>query len=263
MHICVADAIEMGEHRHAGVGLDPRDKALAAARHDHVDQAGCGQHRADDGTVLRRHELDRRRGNADALQPLGHRGLNRAVGMQRLATATQQHGIAGAQAQGRGVGRHVGAAFIDDSDQADRDAYAAELQAVGPLGLLDHLPDGIGQGSDLVHGIGDTCKARRIEPQAIEHRTGQALGFTGCDVERIGFQNWRFRFPQGCSRSAQRLGLLGIAEPGKNALGGATLASNARDKHFGRFGIGRAGDCGLYGHGRELAPKRPRVTDPA
>ena len=37
--IDVVDAFQMREHRHARFGLDARDQALAAARHDHVDAA--------------------------------------------------------------------------------------------------------------------------------------------------------------------------------------------------------------------------------
>ena len=37
--INVIDAFQMREHRHARLGFDTRDQALAAARHDHVDCA--------------------------------------------------------------------------------------------------------------------------------------------------------------------------------------------------------------------------------
>ena len=56
--IDVADAFEMGEHRHARFLLHARDQALAAARHDHVDRAvEPGEHHADRGAVARRHQL--------------------------------------------------------------------------------------------------------------------------------------------------------------------------------------------------------------
>ena len=44
------------------------DQALAAARHDHVDELGHRQHLADRGAVARRHELDRGLGQAGGAQ---------------------------------------------------------------------------------------------------------------------------------------------------------------------------------------------------
>ena len=43
--IDVANAFQMGENRHPRFGLDQTDQTLAAARHDHVDIIGRGQHR--------------------------------------------------------------------------------------------------------------------------------------------------------------------------------------------------------------------------
>ena len=75
--IDMADAFEMREHRHARFVLHARDKALAAARHDHVDAAvKPAQHLADRGAVAGRHQLDRlfrQAGLAQALRP-GRRG---------------------------------------------------------------------------------------------------------------------------------------------------------------------------------------------
>ena len=61
----VADAFEMGEHRHARFLLHARDQALAAARHDHVDGAvEAREHHPDRRAVARRHQLDRSLGQA-------------------------------------------------------------------------------------------------------------------------------------------------------------------------------------------------------
>ena len=64
MDVGVANAVEMREHRHAGIGLYARDEALAAARHNHIDQARCREHGANSGAVLRRQQLDGSKGNA-------------------------------------------------------------------------------------------------------------------------------------------------------------------------------------------------------
>ena len=131
MDIGVADAVEVGEHRHAGVVLHPLDQALAAARHDHVDQPGRAQHRADRLAVLRRHQLDRFGGHPARSQPFGQRGMDRPVRMDRLAAAAQQHRIARPHAQRGGVGGNVGAAFVDDPDQPDRDAHPRQVEPAG------------------------------------------------------------------------------------------------------------------------------------
>jgi hypothetical protein len=69
MDIGVTDAVEVREHRHPGIVLHPGDEALAAARHDHVDQPRRAQHRADRLAVLRRHQLDRLGGTPAATSP--------------------------------------------------------------------------------------------------------------------------------------------------------------------------------------------------
>ena len=65
VNIDVADAVEMREDRHPRLLLDAGHKALAAARHDHVDRAvEPGQHHADRFTVGAVDDLDRRLGRA-------------------------------------------------------------------------------------------------------------------------------------------------------------------------------------------------------
>jgi len=76
----VADAFEMREHRHARLGLDPRDKASAAARHDHVDAAvHPAQEQPDRGAVARRHQRDRRFGQSRLAQSQHEAFMNSAA----------------------------------------------------------------------------------------------------------------------------------------------------------------------------------------
>jgi hypothetical protein len=67
--IDVADAFEMGEYRHPGLGLHQPDQPLAAARHDHVDMFVHAQHGGHRGAVARGHQLDRRRGQTGGRSP--------------------------------------------------------------------------------------------------------------------------------------------------------------------------------------------------
>ena len=60
MHIHVADALQMREHRHARLLLHARYERLAAAWHDHVEGAiQTAQHGADGRPVRGGYKLDR------------------------------------------------------------------------------------------------------------------------------------------------------------------------------------------------------------
>ena len=76
MNIGVADAIKVGEHRHPRIGLNPGDQALAAARHDRVDQARCGEHRAHCRAILGWHQLHGILGHSRRSQTLDQRRMD-------------------------------------------------------------------------------------------------------------------------------------------------------------------------------------------
>ena len=121
----VADAFEVREHRHARFVLHAVDEALAAARHDDVDRAvEALQHEADGVAIGRRHELDRGFGQARRLQARGEAGMDGGARVMALRAAAQDRRVAGLEAERAGVRRHVGAAFVDDADDADRHAHA-------------------------------------------------------------------------------------------------------------------------------------------
>jgi hypothetical protein len=189
MDVGVADAIEVGENRHAGLVLNTLDQALAAARHDHVDQPGCTQHGAHGGAVLRGHQLHRLGRDAGSAKAFGKGGGDGAVGMDRLAPAAQESGIAAHQAQRCGIGGDVGTAFVDDSDQADGNPAAHQLKAAGCRAAIDFLPHGIGQAGYRFDRLGDSFQPLVIEPQPVEHGTRQAVGLAGGNVLRIGGQD--------------------------------------------------------------------------
>src|SRR3546814_15160713 len=78
-------------------------------------------------------------GDARTRQRLGEHGVERAVALDRFRAAAQDDGIARLHAQGCGVRGHVGAAFVDDADDADGNAHAAQCHAVGALDRADHV----------------------------------------------------------------------------------------------------------------------------
>jgi hypothetical protein len=96
----VADAVEVGEHRHAGLVLHALDQSLAAARDDHVDQARRAQHRARppsrscvgiSWTVSP--------GHACRFETCASAAWIARFEWTAFAAAAQQHGVAAAQAQ--------------------------------------------------------------------------------------------------------------------------------------------------------------------
>ena len=237
--IGVTDAVEMREHRHAGIGLHPRDKALAAARHDHINEACRSQQRAHRRTVLRRDQLHRFGRHAAGHQPFDQGGVDRAVGMHRLAPPAQQRRIARAHAQRGGIGSDVGAALIDDPDGADRHADAGKGKPVGPRAPVDHLSDRIGQIGHRRHGIGDSRKPRLVERQPVEHRLAEPAGRARGKVFGIGCEDRWSGLAQRVGRKLQR-GCAGCARHrGKRALGTPRRLGERCHQRGGIAGFGR------------------------
>jgi hypothetical protein len=89
---------------------DALDQALAAARHDHVDELGHGDQIADGGAVGGVDHLHRRFGQAGGGQALAHAGGDRAVAADGFRAAAQDGGVAGFQAQRGGIAVTLGRA---------------------------------------------------------------------------------------------------------------------------------------------------------
>src|SRR5690606_33778783 len=120
----VADALEMGEDRHARFVLYALDQRAPAARHDHVYVAAEAlQHLANGGAVGGGHQLDRILGQAGGFEPLDQAGVDRLRRIGAVGAATQNHGITRLEAERAGISRHVWAALVDDADDAERRPY--------------------------------------------------------------------------------------------------------------------------------------------
>jgi len=92
--IDVHDPLEMSKDRHPRLGLHEPHEPLAAARHDHVDGVGHGQHLAHCGAVARGHQLNRIFGQAGGAQPLDQAGMDRGRGMIAFRATAQDHRVA-------------------------------------------------------------------------------------------------------------------------------------------------------------------------
>ncbi len=187
--IDMADAFEMGKDRHARLALDKPDKPLAAAWHDHVDMVGGGQHRRHGGTVTRWHKLDRGGRQARLLQARLQAFVDRSRGMETFRPAPQDHRIARLQAKRTSVGGHIGAAFIDHTDHAQRRAHAADMQAGGHVPCGNHLAYGVVLGRDIAQAFRHGADARFGQDQAVHHRGRQALFFAIDLIFGIGVED--------------------------------------------------------------------------
>ena len=68
--------------------------------------------------------------------------------MKRITATAKDHRVARHQAQGTGVGRHVGAAFENYADHAQGTADSFDFQSVRTVPLTDDLADRIRQFRD-------------------------------------------------------------------------------------------------------------------
>ena len=123
------------------------------------------------------HEADERFGRAAVPQGRAQRFDDGVVRAERLLAAAQHARAAAFEAQRRGVARDVGAALVDDGDDAHRHAHAAQRKAVFERALLDDLTHRIGQSRDGAHAVRHGSDALRREQQAVDHHRGDdALG---------------------------------------------------------------------------------------
>jgi hypothetical protein len=197
MDIGVAEAFRMGEDGDARFLHHPQHQALAAARHDQVDQPRRAQHGGDEGTVGGGGDLHRRFRQPRRAQPFRHAGMDRERRPQAFLAPAQDHRAARLQAEPAGIGGDVGAAFIDHADHADRLRDALDEKPVRPRPFRQHPPDRIGQRRNLLKPRRHRGDARRRQGQAVAiggaeiRRGGEILGIRG--DQRIGARAQRIR----------------------------------------------------------------------
>ncbi len=123
----------MREHRQPRLSLHAGNQALAPAGNDDVDIAvEAAEHQPDRGAVAGGDKLDGGCRQAGVRHALHQRGMDGAARAQAVGAAAQDRGIAGFQAERAGVGGHVRPAFVNDSNDSERDADALDGHAVGP-----------------------------------------------------------------------------------------------------------------------------------
>ena len=168
MHVDVAVARARLDHRHKRLAHAALDQACTAARNEHVDNAAELHELASGlavGGLNHRHGLAREALGLERIgQQLGDHGT-RVIGQR---AAAQNAGVAGADADARGVGRHVGARLVDHGDQAQRHTHTGQVHAACEHAVVEHAAHGIGQLGELFQAGGHALDALGRQQQAIE-----------------------------------------------------------------------------------------------
>ncbi len=233
----------------ADTGLDGRhhrvtdhrvDQARSPSRDHDVDEAaGLDQmrHAGAVGTGKQRHDV--------GLESLcGHRcsqrGDERIVRLGRRRASAQKHRVAGLQRQPECVDRDVRPSFVDDADDAERNALLTQLQAVGQRAPAQHLADRVGQAGDLTQSGGDAVDALGIERQPVEHGVRRARSPGRVEIALVGGQDLVHLRKHGVGGGMQRAVLGFGGQRGQCACrdagppgGGVDLRAQVR-QHGGR-----------------------------
>jgi hypothetical protein len=146
-------------------------------------------------------------------EPGPHAGGDGLVGAQGLAAAAQDGGVAGLQAQRRGVRRDVGPGLVNDADDAQGYAHLADLDARGATLDVADLAHRVGQRGDLLQALGHGFDPLGGERQAVDQGCIQAFGSGGLQVLAVGFQQLRLAIAYGAGHGEQRV-VLGLGGGG-------------------------------------------------
>ena len=210
-----------------------------------------------------RHQLGRIGGQTGFFQGLAQQGGQSGVGVQGLAAAAQDHGIARLQAEDGRVDGHVGAGLVDHGDDAQRYAHAAHQQAVGALPLAVHGAYGVGQTGHMQAGGAHVGQYGGMQGQAVHAGGVQAPGAGRVQILRVGGAQLGFPlFEQGGQTGEG--GVLGRGA-GLGQQAGGFLGLLAEQGHF--LCQSHTGSLGwlvsLYAAAGTRARGRPPVRDVA
>jgi hypothetical protein len=192
-----------------------------AARHDDVDELGhARQHVTHRRAIGRRHDLNRRFGQAGGPQTGGQTFVNGFDGAIALAAAAKDHRVARLQTKRTGIGRDVGATLINDPDDAERHSHALDLQTVRPGPAGDDAADRVRQSDDVLDAASHGLDALLVQYQTVQQRRGNATLFGLLDIGSVGGEQVSATLANRGGRSLQR-GVLGFGRCLSQGLGGA------------------------------------------
>ena len=99
------------------------------------------------------------------------------IGMDRFGAAAENDCVSGFQAKPCCVDRHIGAGFIDDRNDADRDGDFFNIKSVGTPEAVQPASDGIGEGDNVPQTVGNPFDPFFIQPEPVEHCRSKSGSF--------------------------------------------------------------------------------------
>src|SRR5664279_2780239 len=121
----------MRENRHPRLGLDARDEAFAATRHDYIESATePREHFTDRRAVPYRYKAYRGHWQSSRAKTRHETFMDALGGKKAFRTGAQDCRIAGLQTKRACVRRHRRAAFVNDADDAERSRDALDQKPV-------------------------------------------------------------------------------------------------------------------------------------
>ena len=223
MHVDVAVARARLDNRNERLAHAALNQARTATRNEHIDDA-AELHELAGGLAVGR--LDHRDGLARetlGLKRIGQQLGNHGARVIRQRTAAQDAGVAGADADARGVGRHVGARLIHHGDQAQRHTHAGQVHTALKHAVIEYAAHGIRQLSELLQAGGHALNALGRQQQAVEEPCRGARIARGRHIELVGGNDAIDTIAQRRGHGAHGLLALGIARRGKRGRSGLGL----------------------------------------
>ncbi len=228
IEVGVADAGTGLDDGHAGIVAHIVDEGTAATGDDEVDLTH-GTEQTGRGLAMGREEGAH--GGVDAMG--GEHAMddvyNLAVGALGIGASLEQAHVATLDAEGKHVGRDVGACLVDDADDTEGHAHLADGHPIGTLGRAIGDAERRGQRGYVLHVGGDAVDALLGEQQAVILGIG---GIHALKVEAVGLEDSGMVGTQGRCRIDEQ-GIDGSI--GKNGQGGCRLVGALDEVCGGHF----------------------------
>ena len=189
IYVDMHNAFQMRKHRHPSLALHQSHKPFAPARDNHINRIDHGEHFTHRRPITRRHQLYGRLGQSGRHHAFDHGLVNGSGRMKPFRSTAQNDSIASLQTQSPGIRSHIGAAFINHTDNAEGRTHALNMPPGGALPLFQHLPHRIFLLSHSPQPVHDAANAVFIQHQTVQHSRRKTFVASIFHIERIGGYN--------------------------------------------------------------------------
>ena len=115
-----------------------------------------------------------------------HQLRQRLVRLDSLGAAAQNAGVAAFNGQRSGFNRHVGPAFVNHAENANRHAHLPDANAAGLLLHADDFANHVRHGGQLFAAKGNRGNVFGAELEAVQQRRGQAVLAGAVQITLVG-----------------------------------------------------------------------------